>query len=204
MFTGIIEDLAEVVSMEKFTDSWKLGIKSDVVIEDIKIGDSISINGVCLTVSLINSKIFYVDVVTESLQKTNLSSLNSNERVNVERSVKLDDRLGGHIVQGHIEGTAKILSKNTVKNETKLIIELDKKLLKYCIYKGSICLDGISLTITSIINNQIALSIIPHTLRNTTLFFKKEGDFLNIETDMIAKYIENNFLYMKRAKDETK
>jgi len=188
MFTGIIEDLAEIEDLMKFNDYWKISIFLNF--ENVNIGDSISVNGVCLTVENIKKNLFYFDVIKETLNITNLKFLKISDVVNIERCLKLNDRIDGHIVQGHIECLGELLLKETNDGETKIRIKLDDKYIKYCIYKGSIAIDGISLTISDINDDYIECSIIPHTLKNTTLGVKNVGEWVNVETDMIAKYVE--------------
>jgi len=200
MFTGIVENLAEIISIDKKKEYWKILISNQQILESTKVGDSISVNGVCLTASLISKKGIYFDVINETLNKTNLFYLKINDKVNIERPLKLNDRIDGHFVQGHVESVAKILNKINNDDETKIIVEIDTEFNKHCIYKGSICLDGISLTISNVEENKIEVSIIPHTLNNTTLLFKEEGDYLNVETDMLSKYVEKNLQYLKGNK----
>ena len=188
MFTGIIENLGEIKKIDKYEDYWKFSISTNFT--DIKLGDSISINGVCLTVTKIDGKKLDFEVVSETLIKSNFKSVKEGDVVNLERSLKLSDRLDGHLVQGHVEDTGKILSKVTNGGETKIKIEIDKDIIKYCIYKGSIAVDGISLTISKIYSNSIEICIIPYTLKHTTLGIKDVGSLVNIETDMISKYVE--------------
>ena len=192
MFTGIVEDLIEINNIKKFDDYWKISIAKKF--DNINIGASISINGACLTVVDINNNELYFDVINETLEKTNLKFLQRNDLVNIERCMRLNERLDGHIVQGHIECLGKLVSKNTKGGETKIKIEIDNKYMKYCIYKGSIAVDGISLTISKINDSYIECSIIPHTLDNTTLKVRKIGEYLNIETDMISKYVEKQLM----------
>ena len=189
MFTGIVETTGEVRSIEKHNDLSRIAILSNMKLNNLKIGDSISINGVCLTVAELKNDNLYFDIISETLEKSNLSALSISDYVNIERAMKIDDRINGHLVQGHVEGVSRIISKKDTENETKLTIELNDELLNNCIYKGSICIDGISLTIAKIKDNMIDVAIIPHTLNNTTLKYKKENDLLNIETDMISKYV---------------
>ena len=188
MFTGIIENLGEIKKIDKYEDYWKFSVSTNF--SDIKLGDSISINGVCLTVTKINGKQLDFEVVSETLIKSNFKSVKEGDVVNLERSLKLNDRLDGHLVQGHVEDTGKILSKVTNEGETKIKIEINKDIIKYCIYKGSIAVDGISLTISKIYSNSIEICIIPYTLKHTTLGIKDTGSLVNIETDMISKYVE--------------
>ena len=193
MFTGLIEDLGKVNNINKLEGYWNIEIKTQL--DDIDVGDSIAVNGVCLTVVSLGIKNISFDIITESLDKSNFSDLNVGEYVNLERCLRLSDRLGGHIVQGHVECVGKITSiENLIDGQVIFEVSLDKRFLKYCIYKGSITLDGISLTIMEILKSSIKVSIIPHTLKNTCLGFKKVNSSLNIETDLIAKYVEKNLL----------
>ena len=191
MFTGIIEELAKVGDIRESKDYMEFDIASQFS-QKIKKGDSISINGVCLTATATNEEYFTVNVVSETLNKSNLRDIQTNSYVNLERAMKISSRLDGHIVQGHVESISTIIKKETISEQTNLVIDIDEQLLKYCIYKGSIALDGISLTIAKIKDNSITIAIIPHTLVNTTLKDKGVGDRLNIETDMFAKYVEKS------------
>ena len=195
MFTGIVEDLGKVESITKFDDYWSISVSSKF--DNTIIGNSIAINGACLTIANQNAKSFSFDVINETLKITNLKFLDIGDYVNVERCMKLNDRIDGHIVQGHVECIGKLISKKTNNGETKIRIKIDNKYMKYCIYKGSIAIDGISLTISKIDDDYIECSIIPHTLKNTTLGFKQIGSFLNIETDMISKYVEKQLNFKK-------
>ena len=190
MFTGIVEDLGKVLEIHEKTDGKKIVFQSSFN-KELNLGDSIAINGACLTVVSKTDNIFTVDVVQETLDLTNLNTILVGDIVNLERCMKLGDRINGHIVTGHIDGVCKILSKKNKETQTDLIIELDSSLIDNCIYKGSICLDGISLTIAGIDNNNVKLAIIPYTIKNTTLKTKEVGDILNVETDMFAKYVKN-------------
>ena len=190
MFTGIVEDLGKVLEIHEKTDGKKIVFQSSFN-KELNLGDSIAINGACLTVVSKTDNIFTVDVVQETLDLTNLNTILVDDIVNLERCMKLGDRINGHIVTGHIDGVCKILSKKNKETQTDLIIELDSLLIDNCIYKGSICLDGISLTIAGIDNNNVKLAIIPYTIKNTTLKTKEVGDILNVETDMFAKYVKN-------------
>jgi len=193
MFTGLVEDLGKVKNIDKFDGYWNIEITTKL--DDIIIGDSIAVNGVCLTVVNLGKNIISFDIVSESLDKSNLSELIINQIVNLERCLKLSDRIGGHLVQGHVECIGEIISKESLLDgEVVFEVSFDKNFLKYCIYKGSITLDGISLTIKEILKKSIKVSIIPHTLENTTLGFKEVNANLNIETDLIAKYVEKNLL----------
>ena len=195
MFTGIIESFGKVLSVVKKSDYWSVLIQTEF--DDMKLGDSVSVNGVCLTVTMVKDKSLEFDIILETLNKTNLNFLCKHIIVNLERCLKLSDRLDGHLVQGHIECTGKILSIKTNEGETKIAIEIDKEYLKYCIYKGSITLEGVSLTISALHQSGVEVSVIPYTYENTTLGVKKVGDFINIETDIISKYIERRMEFIK-------
>ena len=199
MFTGIIKSVGEVKDIIKDHEILKIKISSsENIFNTTKIGDSVSVNGTCLTAveKNIQNHIISFDVVGETILKTNLNYLQNNEKVNLETPLKISDGLDGHIVQGHVDTTALILRNEKVKDNWLLDVKIDKKWLKYCILKGSIAIDGISLTIADINDNydnnygSISVSIIPHTLENTNLKFKKSNDKVNIETDFFAKYIE--------------
>ena len=190
MFTGIIEELAKVKSVQEFEDFYTVEILSGFS-DKIKVGDSIAINGVCLTATDVDNTCFTVDIIKESLDRSSLRDLNKRTYVNLERSMKASSRIDGHIIQGHVESTSTIVGRESSNNQTSFTIEVDQSYLKYCIRKGSIAFDGISLTIADIAENKITVAIIPHTLENTTLKFKQVGDVVNLETDMFAKYVEN-------------
>ena len=202
MFTGIIKSLGEIQEINKSDSKLELwvGVRTDIW-NQTDIGDSISVNGVCLTLVKKDMKkkllfSFIFDVVDETLNKTNLGLIACFERVNIETPLKLSDGLDGHIVQGHVDGVGQIMSNELIDDDWLLEVKIDKKWLKYCIHKGSIAVDGISLTIAKINDNyddncgSVSMSIIPHTLENTNLKFKTKGDSVNIETDFFGKYVE--------------
>ena len=190
MFTGIIEDIGIVEAIKKTDKFLQLSIRSKNILEDSKIGDSISINGVCLTMTHIDKNFFKSDVIPETLNKTNLKFLEKSKSVNLERAMTIKSRFDGHIVQGHVEGIGEIISLTQVSDSLVVDLEIADELLQYCIHKGSIAINGVSLTIAEIKNNIIKVCLIPHTLKNTTFIDNKVGDFVNIETDLIAKYIK--------------
>jgi len=190
MFTGIIEELAQIKSIKPRKKGIRYSISADFVMDDVKIGDSISFNGVCLTIVETKKNSFCMDLVEETLNKSNLGELKVGDYVNLERAMKATDRFGGHIVQGHVEMVGVILEKQIHGDEAILSVGLDPEWMRFCIPKGSITLDGVSLTITKINGNIIEVSLIPHTLENTTLGVKDKSDTLNIETDIIGKYID--------------
>ena len=195
MFTGIVEELAKVEKIKHKANGITITILSEFVINDLKIGDSISVNGVCLTIIKSHNKKISMDIILETLKKSNLGILKEGDYVNLERAMKASDRFNGHIVQGHIETKGEIIAKQNLENEVRLSICLPKQWIPYCIPKGSITLDGVSLTIASIKNNIIDIALIPYTINNTTLGFKKKFDTLNIETDIIGKYISKLLKY---------
>ena len=189
MFTGIVEELAQVKKIKTKKQGIRYTISANTVLDDLEIGDSICINGVCLTVTKRQKDMFSIDIIEETLDKSNLGELRENDYVNLERAMKVSDRFGGHIVQGHVETQGVILEKQIEEDEARISVGLDYEWMRYCIPKGSITLDGVSLTIASINSNIIEIALIPHTLKNTTLGLKNKSDILNVETDIIGKYI---------------
>ena len=190
MFTGIVEELSKIKSIKESKDFCRFEIESNLSTK-MKIGDSIAVNGVCLTIVDVNKTFFSVEIIRETLSKSSLGDLKKEHFVNLERAMRISSRIDGHIVQGHVESTGLILDKVTLDNQTTFKIMISENLLKYCIKKGSIAIDGISLTIANIHENKIFVAIIPHTLKNTNLAYKEIGDKVNLETDMFAKYVEN-------------
>ena len=190
MFTGIIEEIGKISSIQPIAGGKRIKISAKIIMDDISLNDSICVNGVCLTVININNGDFWVEAVGPTLEKSTFSEINVSDFVNLERSLKLNDRLGGHFVQGHVNGIGRITEINKLGENYFLKLELRDNLQKYLISEGSITVDGISLTIAELDNAKVGISIIPHTYKNTSIQFKKVGDLVNIETDMIAKYVE--------------
>lgn len=190
MFTGIIEEQGTVKDMTESPENFELTIHSKKINTDMAIGDSISINGICLTVTRFSTDSFSVDFMPETLNKTSLKYLDVGDEVNLERALKADSRLGGHIVSGHIDGTGEIFKIEADQNASWYQIKPQKELLKYIIYKGSIAVDGISLTIASVDEETFSVSIIPHTQAVTNLSDKKVGDIINLEADILGKHVE--------------
>jgi riboflavin synthase len=190
MFTGIIEDKGKVLRVEPRGKEKRLFLEFPVDLTEVHLGDSINVNGVCLTVAEKKDQTVTVDLSSETLQKTTLGHLMEGEKVNLERALKLSDRLGGHIVTGHIDGIGVITEKRRERDFFHLNISLPKSILRYVIQKGSIAIDGISLTVNDFFNEGIHLTIIPYTLQKTTLTDKKVGDGVNIEADVLGKYVE--------------
>lgn len=194
MFTGIIEELGRVRSAEKKSGITGFSIEARITIQDTKIGDSIAVNGTCLTIVGIKNGAFWVDISTETLKNTNLGDLIIGSRVNIERSMRVSDRIGGHIVTGHVDGVGVIKGKRPLGDSTFFRIEAPEHVLKYTILKGSIAVDGISLTVTDITDKDFGVVIIPHTANVTTMGFKGIGDKVNLEADVLGKYVEKIFL----------
>ncbi|MHB8483541.1 MAG: riboflavin synthase [Nitrospiria bacterium] len=199
MFTGIIEETGVVKRMARSERSAQITIEANQVLKKIFPGESISINGICLTVVRFSlpdkdkpgtKKTFSADISDETLKRTTLGGLQPGIRVNLERAARFSDRIGGHLVSGHIDGVGTIKNIELVENARLFFIELPKKLLKYCIEKGSIAVDGVSLTVNRLDPRGIFLMIIPHTLKVTTLGHKKAGDRVNVENDLVGKYVE--------------
>jgi riboflavin synthase len=190
MFTGIIEELGTVASVEVLPDSIRLAIKGDLVRQDLSQGESISVNGVCLTAAEITSDGFIADVMLETLNRSSLSGIAQGESVNLERAMSGAGRFGGHVVQGHVDGVAEIISREPSANWEVVKVKIPAELSKYVVHKGSITFDGVSLTVNDISDNTVSLSLIPETLRLTTLGTKQVGDKLNVEADILAKHIE--------------
>ena len=201
MFTGIIEEVGVIKSIRMGAKSAVITIQADKVMEDIHLGDSIAMNGVCLTVTSFDQKSYSVDIMHESLKRTNLSGMKAGSRVNLERAMPADGRFGGHIVAGHVDGTGTITSMKKDDNAVWIYVDTVPSVLKYIVEKGSITIDGISLTVAEVDSKSFAVSVIPHTGMHTTLLEKKPGDTVNLETDMIGKYVEK-LLRFKEEEDE--
>lgn len=190
MFTGLVEEIGQIRTVRAAGTSRQFTISAQKITEDIKVDDSICINGVCLTVIRHDADSFEVQAVDETLRKTNLGQLQTGSRVNLERALRPSDRLGGHFVQGHVDGTARITNLEPQAAGKLMTVELPESLCRYVIQHGSIALDGVSLTVARLAGNSITLALIPHTLASTTLGLRRPGDSLNVETDLLGKYIE--------------
>ena len=190
MFTGIVEDLGEIVEVEELTEAARITVRSTVVTEDARLGDSIAVNGVCLTVISVTDGTFTADVMRETLDRSSLSKAHPEDKVNLERSVRLSDRLGGHLVQGHVDATGIIQQRTPAEHWEVVAVTLPGSIARYVVEKGSIAVDGISLTVTSVTDGRFEVSLIPETLKRTTLGFKQPGDCVNLEADIIGKYVE--------------
>ena len=190
MFTGIIEELGKIKDFKLLSNGAKLTIECKNILSDIKIGDSICVNGVCQTVTEYNSTSFSVMLSNETLKITTVSCAKLGDYVNLERALTLTSRLGGHIVSGHIDCTGKLVNTEKQADFYNLQFEIPESQVKYVVYKGSVAINGISLTVADINKNIITVAIIPHTFENTVLKYLRDGDFVNIETDIMAKYVE--------------
>ena len=189
MFTGLIEEIGKIAKILTGNKSLKIKVLASKVIEDIKIGDSVAINGTCLTVVELFNDGFSFDVSQETLNRTNLKNLKIGDFVNLERALKVSDRLGGHIVQGHVDTTSVITGLIPYGEHTLLKIKLPENYKNFVIEKGSIAVDGISLTINKIENKEIYINVIPHTMESTNLQYRKVGDTVNLEFDILGKYV---------------
>lgn len=190
MFTGIVEELGEVVSLDHGAGSAVLTVRGPVVTSDVSHGGSIAVNGVCLTVTRHDGDTFAVDVMAETLTHSSLGDLASGERVNLERAMAASSRFGGHIVQGHVDGTATIRARTPGDNWEVVRLTLPAELARYVVHKGSITVDGVSLTVSALGVDFFEVSLIPTTLELTTLGRKRVGDQVNLEVDVLAKYVE--------------
>ncbi|MCY6370154.1 riboflavin synthase [Clostridium ganghwense] len=189
MFTGLVEEIGTIDTVTKGVKSAKIKIKAEKVLAGVKLGDSISTNGVCLTVTEFSKNSFVVDVMAETMRRSSLDNLKKGDKVNLERALRVGDRLGGHLVSGHIDGVGAIKKFEEEDNATWVSIGASSNILKYIVMKGSIAIDGVSLTVAYVDNEIFKVSIIPHTKDETTLLKKKVGDTVNLECDMIGKYV---------------
>jgi riboflavin synthase len=190
MFTGIVEELGTLQRREDMSGAARLTVRANVVVEDTRPGDSVSVNGVCLTVVDVDAEGFSADVIQETLNHSSLGKLTAGEPVNLERAVTAHTRLGGHLVQGHVDATATVISRNPDEHWDVVHCSLPEQLARYVVHKGSITVDGVSLTVSAIGSDWFEVSLIPTTLARTTLGSRQPGDLLNLEVDVIAKYVE--------------
>lgn len=190
MFTGIIEEVGKIKNIQGGTN-YKLTIAASKILEDIHLGDSIAVNGICLTAISWDNGSFTVDVMRETLERTSLHRLRAGSFVNLERALAANGRFGGHIVSGHIDGTGEIINIRRDANAVWYKIKTSEKIMEFIIEKGSIAIDGISLTVAKVDRSAFYVSVIPHTLENTILLSKKPGDIVNLENDIVGKYIKS-------------
>lgn len=199
MFTGIIEDQGKVTSIKKDANSMEITISTPKIVSDARLGDSIAVNGVCLTITHFNKDEMTVDVMPETVKATTIHELKLGDFVNLERAMSANGRFGGHLVSGHVDGVGTIKSKRPVSNAVYIEIEIAKELLTNCIPKGSITIDGTSLTLFHVTDSSITVSLIPHTYTETILGRKGVGEKVNIETDMLGKYV---FHHLKKTEQQ--
>jgi len=190
MFTGLIQSIGKVRSLTRQGNSASLRVASELVRDDLQLGESIAVNGVCLTVTSWDEHSFIADVSPETLDCTNLGGLRPNMQVNLERALRLSDRLGGHLVSGHIDCVATVKKRNQDQNAVRIEFSLPNEAMRYVVEKGSVAVDGISLTVNSVTETSFSVAIIPHSLAKTTLNGCAEGTKVNIETDLIGRYVE--------------
>ena len=190
MFTGIVEELGTIKSIRANAQGLDIIISAEKIFDDLKVGDSVSVNGCCQTVTSLWNKEFTVQAVNETVKLTTFKNLKYDEKVNLERAATPSSRLGGHIVSGHVEGTGKVVSKEKIGNSTVFEFSAPENIMKYIIYKGSIAINGVSLTICEMADTTFKVAVIPHTLRSTTFGNLEIGNEVNLEPDVIAKYVE--------------
>lgn len=191
MFTGLVEELGVIKKLSISGHSGSITISAAAVLEGTKTGDSIAVNGICLTVTSIGSGHFTADIMAETVRRSSLKNVSPGDRVNLERAMAADGRFGGHIVSGHVDGTGTVTSVRKEENAVWVTVNAPQAILKYIVEKGSVCLDGISLTVASVTDTCFSVSVIPHTGEQTTLLEKRAGDIINIENDIIGKYVEH-------------
>ena len=201
MFTGIVEELGRVVRLETVEDSARLTVEAPTVTQDVSLGDSVSVNGCCLTVTAVHGSTFTADLMAETLTRTTMGSQAPGDPVNLERALRASDRLGGHIVQGHVDATAEVLDHHRGEHWDLLRIGLPQEIARYVAVKGSVALDGVSLTVVDVVDASdvapapgagasLSVGLIPETLRRTTLGTRRPGERVNLEVDVLAKYAE--------------
>jgi len=195
MFTGLIEEIGKIKSIQRGGKSVRLTVSAHKIMDDVKLGDSIATNGICLTVVSYDLTGFSADVMPETMSRTSFESLGAGSRVNLERALRVGDRMGGHMVSGHVDGLGEVVGKKEDDNAIWISIAAPKNILKYVVEKGSIAIDGISLTVAYVDDKTFKVSIIPLTRDDTTLTSKKQGEKVNLECDMTAKYIEKFMFY---------
>lgn len=203
MFTGLIEEIGKVVDIFERNKMWSITFECEKVLEDVDVGDSIAVNGVCLTVEEYDENLFKANVMAETMRKSNFKYLKKGSSVNLERALKIGDRFGGHIVSGHIDGIGIIEEYEDEGDAIWVSISTSKDILKYIVYKGSIAVDGVSLTVSYVDEKIFKVSIIPHTNENTTLIKRNIKDVVNIECDLIGKYVEKLLLHEKAKKESS-
>ena len=204
MFTGIIEEVGQIKALKRGANSIILTVGAVTIMDDLKLGDSVATNGVCLTVTAFGKDFFQADVMHETMNRSSLGSLKPGSHVNLERAMPANGRFGGHMVSGHIDGTGNIKAIEKDDNAVWYTISADERILRYIVEKGSIAIDGISLTVAKVTDHDFSVSIIPHTLKETILAEKKVGDIVNLENDMVGKYIEKFMTHVSESEKPQK
>ncbi len=190
MFTGIVEEIGKIKDITSKGNALQLSISCSLVLEDVQVGDSIAVNGICLTVTSFSAHHFNADVMPETFRSTSLATLHTGAPVNLERALPLGGRLGGHLVSGHIDGTGTVVGRRNENNALWLDIQATPAIMRYIVSKGSVCVDGTSLTVSDLSDTTFSISLIPHTAEVTILSTKKNGSLVNVECDLLAKYVE--------------
>ncbi len=203
MFSGIVEEMGVIKSFVPGLAGARLSILAGTVLKDLQLGESVSVSGACLTAAEVGETDFSVDVSVETLDVTTLGTLTAGAAVNLERALKLNGRLGGHLVTGHVDGTGILRERTQAGNTLLLTMEVPEPVLRYCIPKGSITVDGVSLTINGVLENGVSVAIIPHTAKVTTLGIKQPGDAVNLESDLIGKYVERLLQHSGKLPEKT-
>lgn len=204
MFTGLIEDIGIIRKIQRHSNKFQITVQTGTLpTDDVEIGESIAVNGVCLTVVSVGDGTFCADVSPETVEKTSLNQLKVHSPVNLERALKLSSRLGGHLVYGHVDGTATLGNKITEKNCIRMTFQLAREYNRYLVEKGSVAIDGISLTVNTVGPENFSIAVIPHTLDQTTLKYRTTGDPVNIEVDIFAKYVERLLTLPQDGPDKT-
>lgn len=203
MFTGIVEELGTIKSLNMQGTSGSIAIKAKKVLENTQIGDSIAVNGICLTVTSLANDGFTADIMAETVRRSSLKQAGAGDKVNLERAMAADGRFGGHIVSGHIDGTGNIIEYRKEENAVWVTIDTPEDILALIVEKGSICIDGISLTVAAVTDSDFSVSVIPHTGEETTLLKKRPGDMVNLENDVVGKYVQK-LLGLEPKKNESK
>lgn len=204
MFTGLIEEVGRLARVQTISGGKRLMISASRIMEGTKVDDSIAVNGVCLTVTKLTHEGFWVDAVGETIHKTTIKNWRIGEKLNLERALRLSDRLGGHLVQGHVNGVGHVVTLEKLGENYGLDVEVPTELLRYIILEGSIALDGISLTVARLQGNRVGISVIPHTMQATNLSTKKVGDSLNVEVDVLAKYVHRLLSFDQKQGSKSK
>ncbi|MFQ5900009.1 MAG: riboflavin synthase [Thermodesulfobacteriota bacterium] len=201
MFTGIIQGLGSIKGIKKGSQSAKVVVETSLELQDLKAGDSIAVDGICLTITGIGVGSFRADASSETINKTTLGGMKNGDNVNLEKALRVSDFIGGHWVSGHVEGQGVIIRRYVIGDNIKMAFKVSEELQRFVIEKGSIALNGVSLTVNDLIQDGFEVNLIPYTLKGTTFPLKQEGDKINVETDIIGKYVER-FLTSKKVKKE--